>query len=236
MWWDAFSADVSRISDITKLTKQFFCCCCNNLSLYPVPGNQNIESISLTFLLLLVAGTESVFFEKYTFLEMSSFWCHFFLSPSEQTEGPTEFWGSGMMDQRLWDLPSVMTSWVLKLLHVRRPRSPKNLPRPLFLPPFCPSSMTHLVGRWRCRSPPPSWPGPWRVPAGWGRSSPPRPARSGTSDSGLCRLKEGEEKKKNHHNYILPARVLVIRFSMSVYVQLTECGCRLRHPFMHVVN
>lgn len=127
---------------------------------------------------------------------MSSFWWHFFLSPSEQTEGPTE--GSGSLGRWIKDCGTCPVLWpadsenfsmcAVCLLQ-------KNLPRPLFLPPFCPSSMTHLVGRWRCRSPPPSWPGPWRVPAGWGRSSPPRPARSGTSDSGLCRLKEGEEKK-----------------------------------------
>ena len=55
-------------------------------------------------------------------------------------------------------------------------------------------SLSYLLGRRRWRSPWPSWPEPWAAPAGWGRSSPLPPARSGTSGSETHKLRTQWQK------------------------------------------
>lgn len=69
--------------------------------------------------------------------------------------------------------------------------------RSLKLSPHGPLSLSYLPGRRRWRSPWPSWPEPWPAPAEWGRSSPPRRARSGTSGSETRTLRATETEMKN---------------------------------------
>ncbi len=61
-------------------------------------------------------------------------------------------------------------------------------------------SLSYLLGRRRWRSPWPSWQEPWAGPAEWGRSSPPPPARSGTSGSETHTLKAQRQKEKKRKN------------------------------------